>query len=93
MQIGVAYSEPGQQIWLTIEVPDEATVVDAIERSGILKMFPHIDLAAQKVGIFGRVVKPEAKLRAGDRVEIYRPIVCDPQTVPRRDGFGNDDDE
>lgn len=93
MQIGVAYSESGQQIWLTIEVPDEATVVEAIERSGILKMFPHIDLSAQKVGIFGKLVKPEAKLRAGDRVEIYRPITCDPQTVPRRDGFGGDDDE
>lgn len=93
MQVGVAYSEPGQQIWLTIEVPDEATVSEAIERSGILKMFPHIDLAAQKVGVFGKLVKPEAKLRTGDRIEIYRPITCDPQTVPRRDGFGGDEDE
>ena len=33
MQIGVAYSEPAQQIWLTIDVPDGATVGDAIERS------------------------------------------------------------
>ena len=91
MQIGVAYSEPAQQIWLTLEVPDESTVRDAIERSGILKMFPHIDLAAQKVGIFGRVVKTDAVLRAGDRIEIYRPIVCDPLTVPRRDGVGDDE--
>jgi len=93
MQVGVAYSEPAQQIWLTIEVPDEATVLDAIERSGILAMFPHIDLAVQKVGIFGKVVKQEARLRAGDRVEIYREIICDPQTVPRRDGVGADGDE
>lgn len=91
MQIGVAYSEPAQQIWLTLEVPDESTVRDAIERSGILKMFPHIDLEAQKVGIFGKVVKPDAGLRPGDRVEIYRPIVCDPLTVPRRDGVGDDE--
>ena len=93
MQIGVAYSEPGQQVWLTIDVPDEATVTEAIERSGILKMFPHIDLAAQKVGVFGRLVNPDAKLRTGDRVEIYRPITCDPQTVPRRDGVGAGDDD
>ena len=91
MQIGVAYSEQAQQIWLTIEVPDEATVKDAIERSGILRMFPHIDLATQKVGVFGKIVKAEAPLRHGDRVEIYRPITCDPQTVPRRDGVGEDD--
>ncbi len=92
MQIGVAYSEPGQQVWLNIEVPDQASVLEAIEKSGILKMFPHIDLAAQKVGVFGKLVKPEAKLRAGDRVEIYRPITCDPTTVPRRDGVGGEDD-
>ena len=91
MQIGVAYSEPAQQIWLTIDVPDGATVGDAIERSGILRMFPHIDLTTQKVGIFGKIVKSDAALRPGDRVEIYRPITCDPQTVPRRDGARDED--
>ena len=91
MQVGIAYSENVQQIWLTIEVPDDATVNDAIARSGILDMFPHIDLATQKVGIFGKIVKPDASLRAGDRVEIYRPITCDPQTVARRDGVGEDE--
>ena len=93
MQIGVAYSEPSNQIWLTIEVPDDSTVRAAIERSGILRQFPAIDLETQKVGIFGRLVKLDAPLRPGDRVEIYRPITCDPQTVPRRDGVGGDEDE
>ena len=91
MQVGIAYSENVQQIWLTIDVPDDATVNDAIARSGILDMFPHIDLTTQKVGIFGKIVKPDSSLRAGDRVEIYRPITCDPQTVARRDGVGEDD--
>jgi len=85
MQIGVAYSEPGQQIWLNIEVPDESSVTEAIDRSGILKQFPHIDLSVQKVGVFGRLVKLDAKLKAGDRIEIYRGIIADPETVPRRD--------
>lgn len=93
MQIGVAYSEAGQQIWLTVEVPDSSTVKEAIERSGILKSFPTIDLEAQKVGVFGKLVKLDAALRTGDRIEIYRPITCDPQTVPRRDGPGGDEDE
>ncbi len=92
MQIGVAYSEPSQQIWLNIEVPDDATVRQAIDKSGILRMFPHIDLEAQKVGVFGKLVKLDAALRAGDRVEIYRAITCDPQTVPRRDGADSDDE-
>jgi len=93
MQVGIAYSEQSQQIWMNIEIPEDATVQDAINRSGILGMFPHIDLEAQKVGVFGKVVKLQAPLRPGDRVEIYRPITCDPQTVPRRDGVGGAGDD
>ena len=85
MQIGIAYSEAGQQLWLNIEVPEETNVQEAITRSGVLKQFPHIDLIRQKVGIFGRLVKLEAALKPGDRIEIYRGIIADPETVPRRD--------
>ena len=91
MQIGVAYSENAQQVWMTIELPEAATVADAIAASGILARFPQIDLDVQKTGIFGKIVKPDSSLRTGDRVEIYRPITCDPQTVARRDGVGEDD--
>ena len=91
MQIGVTYSEPAQQFWLNLDVPEGASVLEAIERSGVLQRFPQIDLTAQKVGVFGKVVKLDASLRAGDRVEIYRAITCDPQTVPRRDGDGDDE--
>lgn len=90
MQVGVAYSEPAQQSWVTIEVPENTTVGEAIARSGLLAQYPHIDLESQKVGIFGKVVKLDAALKPGDRVEIYRPIIADPQTVPRRD-TGDDD--
>lgn len=84
MQVSVCYSEPGQQAWLRIEVVEEATAGAAIEQSGILRMFPAIDLASQKVGVFGKVVDLATALKPGDRVEIYRPIICDPTTVPRR---------
>ena len=92
MQIGVAFSEPAQQLWLRIEVPDEATVQQAIEQSGILKKFPDVDLAAYKVGIFGKMAELDAALKPGDRVEIYRAITADPATVPRRVIAGDDDE-
>jgi putative ubiquitin-RnfH superfamily antitoxin RatB of RatAB toxin-antitoxin module len=91
MQVSIAYSEPPQQVWLRIEVPETCTVAQAIEQSGILASFPHIDLEAQKVGVFGKVSPLDARLRAGDRVEIYRSITCDPATVPRRAGEEGDD--
>ena len=86
MQVGVTYTEAGQQIWLSVEVPEIVTIRGAIERSGILKQFPTIDLEAQKLGVFGKLVSPDAAARAGDRIEIYRAITCDPQLVPRRAG-------
>lgn len=85
MQVGVVYSEPNQQMWLSIEVPDGSTAQEAIALSGILRQFPHIDFSTQKVGVFGRLVKLDAPLKPGDRVEIYRPIIADPATVPRKD--------
>lgn len=84
MKIGVAYALPQQQVWMTIEVPDGATVKDAIERSGILRQFPAIDLGQQKVGVFSKLTRLDAVLEDGDRVEIYRPVTCDPKTVPNR---------
>lgn len=93
MRIGVAYADVAQPVWLRIEVPDDATVQQAIELSGILQTFPQIDLASQKVGIFGKLAKLDAPLKPGDRVEIYRAIICDPTQVPRKDGSGGDDDD
>lgn len=85
MQIGVVYCEPGQQVWLKLELPETTRAGEAITASGLLERFPHLDLGTHKIGIFGRLVKPDAALQDGDRVEIYRPIFADPETVPRRD--------
>lgn len=93
MRIGVAYADVAQPVWLTLDVPDDTTVEQAIALSGILQRFPQIDLGTQKVGIFGKLAKLDAPLRPGDRVEIYRPIICDPAQVPRRNGIDDDDDE
>jgi putative ubiquitin-RnfH superfamily antitoxin RatB of RatAB toxin-antitoxin module len=85
MQVGVTYVEPNQQMWLNIEIPESSTVKEAIEQSGILKQFPHVNLEIQRVGIFGKLAKLDAPLKPGDRVEIYRPIIADPSMVSRVD--------
>jgi uncharacterized protein len=93
MQIAVAYADPQQQVWLRIEVPEDATLEQAIIQSGLLRQFPDIDLTERQVGIFGKLAKLDAPLKPGDRVEIYRAIIADPATVPRRQMEDDDDDD
>lgn len=93
MKISVAYTGQYKQVWLHVQIPDDCTVTDAISQSGILEMFPEIDLSQQKLGIFGKLTKPDTKLKEGDRVEIYRAITADPATVKRRDKDNDDTDE
>ncbi|MEW7979996.1 MAG: RnfH family protein [Candidatus Sedimenticola endophacoides] len=85
MNVGVAYADKFKQVWLKLEVPDDSTVLEAIELSGMLEQFPEIDFDKQKVGIFGKVTRLNAKIEEGSRIEIYREITADPELVERRD--------
>lgn len=93
MNVGVAYANATGQLWLEIDVPEGSTVQDAIEQSGILNRFPDINLEEQKIGIYGKFVKLHTCLNDGDRVEIYRPITCDPTQVERRISTVDDNTE
>ncbi len=93
MKVGVCYATPGKQAWLTVEVPEGATVQQAIEASGILETFPEIDLSTQRVGIFSKFAKLDQVVEEGARIEIYRPITADPKTVRRRAANANKAEE
>ncbi len=91
MRVSVAYADPEAQFWQKLNLPDGATVRDAIEKSGVLGKYPQIDLEKQKVGVFGKVSTLDTALNEGDRVEIYRGIIVDPRSVPRKSGAKDDD--
>ncbi|HTH17647.1 MAG TPA: RnfH family protein [Magnetospirillum sp.] len=84
MNVKVVYAKPQRQMVLSVDLPDGATVKDALDKSGILTRCPEIDLATQKVGVWGKAAELDAVLEPDSRVEIYRPITCDPKTVKRR---------
>ncbi|MBF0374120.1 MAG: RnfH family protein [Alphaproteobacteria bacterium] len=84
MKIGVAYATAQRSVWLDVEIDEGATVRQAIEKSGVLTQFPDIDLGQQKVGTFGKLIELDSPAEDGSRIEIYRPIVCDPKTVRRK---------
>ncbi len=79
MRVSVVYALPDEQVWLSVDVDHTATVLSAIQVSNILEMFPSIDLDKQKVGIFSKLTKLDSELKEGDRVEIYRPLIWQPE--------------
>ncbi len=84
IQVEVAYAKPDAQVIIPVAVEEGASIDTAIQRSGILERFPEIDLENSKVGIFGKLSKQDAPLRAKDRVEIYRPLIADPKEVRKQ---------
>ena len=84
IRVEVAYALADKQVVLSIDVCAGAEVKSAIEQSGILREFPEIDLERNRVGIFGSVCGLDRKLSAGDRVEIYRPLIHDPKEARRK---------
>ena len=81
VRVSLVYAEPERVFSVTLELPDGATVADAIDRSGIQTARPDIDI---RVGIFSRKATRASRLRDGDRVEIYRPLKIDPKEARRR---------
>ncbi len=85
LHIEVVYPLRDEQHVVHLEMPEGATVKEAVERSGLLARHPEIDLGgANKTGIWNKLAKLDAVLRDRDRVEIYRPLLADPKEVRRQ---------
>lgn len=84
IMVEVAYARPDIQVILPVRLAAGATALQAVEGSGILDKFPEIDLKQNKIGIFGKLTKPETIVRDRDRVEIYRRLIADPKEVRRQ---------
>lgn len=84
LRVQVSYALPDRQVVHDLSIAAGTTVQQAIEQSGILQKFPEIDLAQNRVGIFGKVKALNDVLRGRDRVEIYRPLNADAKEARRR---------
>lgn len=82
--VEVAYATAKEQLIVPIKVTDGTTAEQAIQLSGIIAKYPEINLAVNKIGIFGKLTKLDTPLRHLDRVEIYRPLIADPKEVRKQ---------
>ena len=82
--IEVAYADTQQQTVIPLRVPPGSSVSEAVQASGILNQFPEIALTEQKIGIFSQLCGLDTVVNAGDRIEIYRPLLQDPMQARRQ---------
>ena len=85
IEIEVVYAAVDRQVMRAISVAEGVSVRAAVHASGIAAEFPELNLAQCPLGIFGKVVADadSRPLQAGDRIEIYRPLLADPKEVRR----------
>lgn len=84
INVEVVYALPDEQRVITQLVSKDLTVEEIIKHSGILELYPEIDLSKNKVGVYSRNVKLDSRVRDKDRIEIYRPLLADPKEIRRK---------
>ncbi len=89
--VEVAFALPDKQVLKVLNVPEGTTALEAVKQSGVLELFPEIDIEQTKMGIFSQVLGTKGlqepqhyQLKERDRVELYRPLIADPKEVRRR---------
>ena len=84
--VEVAYALAHKQKIVQLQVAQGTSARDAALRSGLDSEFAGLDLQQSPLGIFGKgLARPEEHiLEAGERVEIYRPLLADPKEIRRQ---------
>jgi len=84
IRVRVAYALPARQCVEEVTVPVGSTAREAIEASTLLSQYTEIDLGRNRIGIYSRLIEPDAVVEDGDRIEIYRTLKADPKVVRRQ---------
>ena len=84
MKIEVLYALLDKQYQVVLELPEGATIAQAVERLAQMPECCDWEIDGSGVGVFGQVRPLESSLAAGDRLELYRPLLVDPKTARRR---------
>lgn len=79
MQIEVVLAWPERFVSQRLDLPEGATVADALAAAALPEATPDMSCA-----VYGEVAAPTRLLQDGDRVELLRPLLIDPKDARRR---------
>ena len=81
--VEVVYALPGREDAVSVRLPRGATLLDAVLASGMLDRHPELRKKALNLGVYGKPKPAESAAKAGNRVEVYRPLALDPKEARR----------
>ncbi len=90
LSIEVACGTADRQEVLPLTVPAGTTLIEAVHQSGILTLFPDLELndcgvfGESACGVFGEIKDTDYLVREGDRIELYRKLQNDPKEARRK---------
>lgn len=86
--IDVVHALP-QHYWSErLQLRSPATVADALAATQLPRRVPGVAVDPALLAVHGQPVRPNTPLHDGDRLEILRPLQCDPKEVRRRRADG-----
>ena len=80
----VAYATREQQWLWNVELPDHATVAEALAQARAVAKRDDIPWDSAPLGIFGQSCQRTDVPKEGDRIEIQRPLATDPRERRRQ---------
>jgi putative ubiquitin-RnfH superfamily antitoxin RatB of RatAB toxin-antitoxin module len=84
LEVEVVYARPGEEDAIAVRLRPGATLLDAVRASGMLERHSELKETPLKLGVYGALKPAESTVKAGDRIEIYRPLALDPKEARRR---------
>lgn len=84
LHVEVAAALRDRQVVVPVVLAEGATVQHAIDAAELDSKLPGFEFDHRRIGVFGRLCRPDRLLMDGDRVELYRPLKADPKEVRRQ---------
>ncbi|MEO8160316.1 MAG: RnfH family protein [Arenimonas sp.] len=88
IEVELVYALPDACESIRIRLPEGSAVAEALRHAAARGFVPAIQADAGRLAIFGNPATPATRLRAGDRIELLRPLLADPKERRRERAGG-----
>lgn len=87
--VEIVYAEPDRHWRQLLRLPAGSRLADALAALDAAAFPAGLRVDPQAIAIYGLKADPDSPLHADDRIELLRPLLCDPKEARRRRAAAN----